>query len=45
LGSRLQFTLLHACEKKRNLKREMDLAAKRRDFAEANEELLYAFTV
>jgi hypothetical protein len=32
------------CEKKRNLKHEMDLAAKRRDFAEENKKLLYEFT-
>jgi hypothetical protein len=43
--NRLQFTLLLGCEKKRDLKHEMDLAAKRRDFAEANQRLLYEFTV
>ena len=42
---RLQFTLLSGHVKKRNMKHEMDLASKRRDFAEANQELLYEFTV
>jgi hypothetical protein len=42
---RLHFTLLLGCEKKRNLKHEMDLAARRRDFAEQNVGLLYAFTI
>jgi hypothetical protein len=42
---RLHFTLLVGCVKKGNLRREMDLAAKRRDFAEKNKGLLYAFTV
>ncbi len=42
---RLQFTLLLGFEKKRNLKHEIDLAAKRRDFAEANQTLLYEFTI
>jgi len=42
---RLHFTLLLGCEKKRNLKHEMDLAAKRRDFAEENPGLLYGFTI
>jgi hypothetical protein len=41
----LQFTLLAGHEKKRSLKHEMDLAAKRRDFSEANPRLLYEFTV
>lgn len=41
---RLCFTLLVGCIKKRDLKHEMDEAAKRRDFAEANPKLLYAFT-
>lgn len=41
----LQFTLLAGHEKKRDLKHEMDLAAKRRGFAEANRGLLYEFTV
>jgi hypothetical protein len=41
----LHFTLLLGCEKKRDLKHEMDLVAKRRDFAEANPGLLYEFTV
>ena len=42
---RLQFTLPDGCEKKRNLKPEMDLAARRRDFAEANQAFLYEFTI
>jgi hypothetical protein len=42
---RLQFTLLSGHVKKRDLKHEMDLAAKRRDFAESNQGLLYEFTV
>jgi hypothetical protein len=42
---RLQFTFLLGCEKKRSLKHEMDEAAKRRDFAEQNEHLLYGFTL
>ena len=42
---RSQFTLLSGQEKKRDLRHEMDLAAKRRDFAEANRGLLYEFTV
>jgi len=41
---KLNFTMLWGCEKKRNLKHEMDLAAKRRDFAEENKKLLYEFT-
>jgi hypothetical protein len=36
--------MLWGCEKKRNLKHEMDLAAKRRDFAEENKKLLYELT-
>lgn len=40
---KLNFTMLIGCEKKRNLKHEMDLAASRRDFAEANRSLLYEF--
>jgi hypothetical protein len=43
--SRLQFTLLSGCEKKRSLKHEMDEAAKRKKFAELNSGLLYAFTI
>ncbi len=39
------FTLLTGCEKKRDLKHEMDRAAKRRDFAKINARLLYEFTV
>jgi hypothetical protein len=38
------FTFLLGCEKKRNLKHEMDEAAKRKSFAEKNERLLYEFT-
>ena len=41
--AKLYFTMLIGCEKKRNLKHEMDLAAGRRDFAEANKSLLYEF--
>ena len=41
---RLQFTFLLGCEKKRSLKHEMDEAAKRKKFAEANEGSLYVFT-
>jgi hypothetical protein len=40
----MHFTFLHGCEKKRSLKSEMDHAAKRRDFAKANQDALYAFT-
>jgi hypothetical protein len=43
--ARLQFTLLSGHIKKRDMKHEMDLAAKRRAFAEANRGLLYEFTV
>jgi hypothetical protein len=41
---RLQFTLLLGCEKKRDLKHEMDEAAKRMNFAQSNSHVLYAFT-
>ena len=41
--NKLQFTMLMGHEKKRSLKHEMDLAAQRRDFAEANTGLLYEF--
>jgi hypothetical protein len=41
---RLQFTFLLGCEKKRSLRHGLDEAAKRRKFAEANKDLLYAFT-
>jgi hypothetical protein len=40
---RFQFAFLLGCEKKRSLKYEMDEAAKRKQFAEKNEHLLYAF--
>jgi hypothetical protein len=40
---KLHFTMLMGHEKKRSLKDEMDLAAKRRDFAESNRSLLYEF--
>jgi hypothetical protein len=40
---RLQFTLLNGYEKKRNMKHEMDEAAKRMRFAEENEGSLYEF--
>ncbi len=43
--NRLQFTLLLGCIKKRDLKHEMDLAAKRRDFADVNQRTLYEFTI
>ena len=43
--SRFQFTLLSGCEKKGNLKHEMDEAAKRKKFAESHATLLYAFTI
>ena len=42
--NRMQFTMLSGHEK-RDLKHEMDQAAKRRDFAQANQGLLYGFTV
>ena len=42
---RLQFTFLLGCEKKGDLRNEMNTAAKRRDFAEANQGVLYGFTV
>ena len=41
---RLQFTFLLGCEKKRNLKHEMDESAKRKKFAEGNNQELYVFT-
>ena len=42
---REHFTFLLGCEKKRDLKHEMDEASKRKRFAESNEHLLYAFTI
>jgi hypothetical protein len=41
--SRLHFTLLHGTVKKGSVKKDLDTAAKRRDWAEANQGELYAF--
>jgi hypothetical protein len=41
---RLHFTFLSGHVKKRDLKHEMDQAAKRRDFAEGNRQVIYEFT-